>query len=885
LINLLTRSKHLARKRLTTIDGLARRVENAGDAEMAYNLGALALGNDPNHGDSTQVRARYCLRLAEDAGKAHQIAMCSTRLARILADDAEDALDRRLAAFDACENAIERIAAPSELQEIAAEELIEVFQKHSFLRVLYPALIFALPENSRPQAARDLEGGQLVPRASDVSVPDVGQWARDNFTTLVWETEVENARFALEPSKPAMSVGTDWLTFDFDHPAFRRCVPHSDSILKEEADTADDLFLTLAHEITHVLCLIGALGAAITALRMASLHTELCLWSSVLTNDNGAASSPGELDTTRVAPLSDSDVIALGRAEQALELTAKTRILQDVWKPWMEGVAVFSESADPRGDESGIAEQNEAVRQFVDQYPAGTGAEANAELLGRAQAMEDRHSLAVNRFGRLRLSTIFRMPEEPYFAGYLLVRSVVGAWRETLGEAVSGARVQSLLLHATRYGIADSIPDLGLAAEEFREACIARMLGWIGPLVRLDRDVLADFLAVPTRDGSGRTYRWRDGKPERVDPEDAAAEATRGEFETRQRQWILEAISTLTGSRASAGRVADASPQCAAIMGVIADVLDTPVSEERVNKLKDIASGILNAAMVLPVGSTDAKFILNTAARRIWLSLRTREKAERGEPGYNGESFILSEDHGEILKREYLRLGRPRVRVTRVIDLVKRDEHLPAGMHFLAYSCGDWMFVRPAGFLAGAHFDVRKRIEAIRHRLVPNRDRQAEQEIARGNVGAQRTQRWLGQIESWTLEGRQVPIEPWVSRVKDLAQGVLHHGKRRTDTQQAAKRALAFVLGNDEVASLIVEEGFAELTTGPAGARREIIDILFQSAQSPCQNAWIEQNANALHRVLRHLLIRGIHGWDVRSALSTEGGRNANSSYCERAPV
>jgi hypothetical protein len=76
---------------LTDVDELARCVESAGDDAMAYNLAALALGNDPAHGGPTQARARYCLRLAEQVGQPHQVAMCSALLARILAEDAEDA--------------------------------------------------------------------------------------------------------------------------------------------------------------------------------------------------------------------------------------------------------------------------------------------------------------------------------------------------------------------------------------------------------------------------------------------------------------------------------------------------------------------------------------------------------------------------------------------------------------------------------------------------------------------------------------------------------------------------------------------------------------------------------------------------------------------------
>jgi hypothetical protein len=144
----------------------------------------------------------------------------------------------------------------------------------------------------------------------------------------------------------------------------------------------------------------------------------------------------------------------------------------------------------------------------------------------------------------------------------------------------------------------------------------------------------------------------------------------------------------------------------------------------------------------------------------------------------------------------------------------------------------------------------------------------AEQEIARGIAGAERTLRCLENVEHWTPNGDDLSAGPWVAHVAGLARAVIS-ADRLGAVQHAAILALAALLGRTDAARDIVTQGFAALTTMPSGARQATIDLLFRSGGQPCTSPWIEENAAALSPTLGRVLAQGPLGWDVRSSATT----------------
>lgn len=173
---------------------------------------------------------------------------------------------------------------------------------------------------------------------------------------------------------------TDWTTWTIDHPAYRRAVPHHLSFTRERE--FDSQLLTLTHEITHVLSMLGNIGAALTCLRVAAFDDEVTLWSPALAEADPARYVE-RLASDGVAPLEDNQPGLLVRAERALEVTLKARALQDAWTPWFEGLALYGElSADPVEDPAMIDPVNEALQHMVDVLPL-----SNVESTSDAEAL------------------------------------------------------------------------------------------------------------------------------------------------------------------------------------------------------------------------------------------------------------------------------------------------------------------------------------------------------------------------------------------------------------------------------------------------------------------------------------------------------------------
>ena len=87
--------------------------------------------------------------------------------------------------------------------------------------------------------------------------------------------------------------------------------------------------------------------------------------------------------------------------------------------------------------------------------------------------------------------------------GFLAVRSVIAAWRRSVGE-LSGHAAIRLLLHITRFGTYSlAVPDLSLDPDEFAVAAQNAMVAWVRRIAELPADESASSSAIPpqTLDG------------------------------------------------------------------------------------------------------------------------------------------------------------------------------------------------------------------------------------------------------------------------------------------------------------------------------------------------------------------------------------------------
>ena len=811
---------------------LARAAERCGDAEVAYDLAAAAmeLGEDA-HPLSEEV-ARYALAVATAAGRPQQVAACSAQLAAVLAAAADGDPSRRLEAFDAGEAAVERLGAvPEQAREPLAERLARALSTRAYLQPLLLPIFHLLPVDRRRPGAPET-GGNRQPV----------------------ELRLDAARLALEPPPVPEGARGDWTAWRLDHPAYRNAVPFGRAVLRETG--FDDQLLVLAHEVTRELCLNGALGAATTCLRVAALDAETRLWVMALGDADPALHE--RMAGGGVAPLRDGDVVALFRAEQALELTRKAQLLQDTWTPWVEGLATLGEGvADPALDAAGTTIVAECLRHLAELAPDDGAARdgtapASARDALRAE-LEARCARAIRQRGAARLLRQLREQPAPYGAGYLAARAVVAAWRHALGRPLDGAEAFGALLYATRFATDDAIPDLSLPADRFAADALARMRQWMAQLAVLPRARLEELLAAAA------------GLAPAAHPD--------AMLDVRLRQAMLSLARPDDEAR-QPRRPEEAHRAYAVIARTLRDRVKAPVAQ-----WLDDARQIVGAAGFLPVGRASARFHLRvdpeTGQPLLEMRLRTTEHAEHGAPGVDTVRLPVSAEVAEAIARERARGGRSRLDVVRVIDLggaTVPDRPRP-GLHLLALRHGDWFDVHGATPEVDALLDrdpahraaVR---ELVRARLDPSPLVRMELEvIVPGVRGAARTRDWIAATRDWHAQDVRVDAHDWARRVHALADRLLAaDDERRTRRRDAARALVEATLGDPALAAALSDGGFDALTAELPEERDAIANALFATAQRPAADDVAAYAAGLLLTLRAPLLVQAPHGWDVRPA-------------------
>jgi hypothetical protein len=859
---------------------LAKASELLGDADIAYDLAALALDLGVTTGDLREQVARYALSLGLTAGRMHQVAVISAEVAASVASAADTAIERRLEAFDCCETALERLSlAPEGFREIAARRLAEIVRERIYLRSLLPPIFSFLPPEEQPSGLTDILGFTEWPER--VSAKARQEWVASLNAILqaqFWDLEVEKARLALEPAPKSDKSHADWTALTIDHAAYRRAVPQHRSFLREAE--LDRNLLVLTHEITHVLSLIGGIGNALTSLRVAAIDTEATFWSLV----------PGaeEINLTEriaqegVAPLASGEIGLLFRAEQGIELTLKAQILQDVWKPWLEGLAIFGEIAsDPALDPVGIGPVANCMRNLIDFTPPNSESGAPLDEADIRKAydqftaeFEAIYSAAINRHGPVRLSRYCRSSQTPYLAGFVAVRSVVSAWRYTTGRPLTGTETFGLLLHATRFGTSNAIPDLSLRSDLFAMTALEMMADWAQNLTQLTRDEIENFLAPPQRDGPGRIFRW-EGCRLVTGTADTSSRAANQRTEVTRR--VREALSSLTRQE-DVERVSPTGEVTSFLLREGAQILKDN-AEELANRRAKLVEHFMTLGTILPIGRTAAKFFVNvdSGASTSYLAtqIRTMEAhVSDGNPSINGFWFPIDRMEGELIASSFRQLGSPRLQVTRLIDL--GGTLLPSwphpGNHFLTFSYGGWFGVRGSTLAIDAllNEDIEYKagvLDLLRTRLYPPPPLRAELEIiAPGKRGAERTRNWISQSASWSIDGYPVEVESWTKYISALAERVSVEEDRLTRQRDAAEKLVSQLIGDAQLAKDLATSDFETLTDNAPDQREALVKALFKTAQRPTTEADVTAAVVTFTSSSLNLFSSGTCGWDVHPA-------------------
>ena len=760
------------------------------------------------------------LRILRRAGDSRPIFTVMLRRALALAAAAGEDESLRLETFDSFASLMRYLPAMSAELPGAEETLDQWLEGRPFLAPLETLRVARWSDERRRDFPFDPdEFTSLLEPVWDLSSEEFPVVLQRLTPWMV----LEDRRLELEPPVRDVAAEASWVTWSIRHRSFVRAIPQGVSILREKS--LDDLLLVLHHEIAHVYSLFSAVGLTATALRAALLDTEAGLWiETPMRGWTGWVSGP--------APLEAHEVGLLAGAEQSLEISRKLQIVEQVWTPWLEGLAVYGElAADPTAEDEVRSAVAQVVGQLVDvhlehdvQERGGTISDAAARLSADA---EKRYAETIARTGATRLRLYLDRYPGKYLAGYLTVRSVVSAWRRRLGRPLSGAEAFRMLLHVMRYSTADAIPDLSLPVAELEERAREGVIDWLEWCTSLGAEAL-----TATSSGAANAY---DG--------DRAITLTREELQAR--------TSALLDER-------------------YAQVRDAGLSEY-VHGWLDQAVSI---PLVMPMAQVSCPFWLNRPTRSLVVVVRTTEDDyQHGRSSYQIVSEPLEQEEFDALEEVARTHGVTRLAVTRFADLIEYyDEQggrVP-GVHYVAYGHDEWMHVVPRGLLVGKRTAPATLVEQARKRLLPNPVFEGEEALSdRGAVAcAERTKAWLDSAEGWTLDGDTADPGEWVDRVRALADEVIA-GADPADDAEMSTAMLEFALGDQALASRLRGGGLASVAGDPPDIR-PVIAALQASGLSPAASDWLDSEEGD---PARGLFARQDDGWDVVPGGANGGGR------------
>lgn len=844
--------------------GLAVELEQAEHLETAFACAcsatnfAKALG--PLHAETP---SNLALSLARRVATEDALAQLAGSHANLLAQIAKKDHNRRLDAFDAFESALWRLPSDSAARNSIAAMLEAWLMRERYLKPLRPLLHLALPPEERVEIPLNHDDIAIGPDPIwNGSLREC--WDRRHYIGSVY-AEIENARLALIPQPTEHEARAVWSSWSIKYGRLRHAVPHNYSIRREEF--RDDILLELNHEITHVYSMFGSVGIATNAMRWALLELELDLWVWRYSLQQ-SRQELAEASFEEPAPLQEADVAALARAEQAIEVERKIQVLENTWAPWFEGIAVFGElAADPQMDPEWESPVGAVIYNLWDRSLQSEAQESGlslTEVQARDRSEADAlYGEAIRRSAPGHLRVYLEGEHRKYLAGYLAVRSVVSAWRSTLGTPIRGDEAFRILLHMTRFSGFDTVPDLGLSLEAFQEAAINRHTEWVSAAASASREDLDNILGRSGTESDPSTqFQWVKGRLVKGTLSD--------EEEQRERQDIValatQCLSSLRGARADVGRVVDANDSCRAVMETLAEALESKGSEPKVFTPDNVARFVFRFS-ILPLGRVDCPFWLLEQDHYVACLIRTRERdREHGKPSYDLTLLPLEEAEYASLRERVLRSGARRMVVTRVVDLTHGLENRSNGTNFMVFQYQDWMHIQPRGALFGGTNVEPSLRNAVEDRLSPS-PALAFQEWLTGEEHpcAHRTAQWI-KANDWVVDigdGSTVDVSPWAERVRAVADQVLSNSV--VDVAAVSRRCLLdFVIGDPDVAALITEQGLSPLRREDVNVVKKLIRVLDASARSPVEDYPELETINETVETLgAPLLERTSNGWDV----------------------
>lgn len=606
--------------------------------------------------------ARTALFIALKLRDPEVIAASILRQAQALVFAAETIPNFRIDAFDAVEVAVRNLPESGEMRQPFRNTLAIWLEQKQYLRILFP-LFWSTMHTEERSAIPGLSPDDLALMVSTMSQLWKGntkQWlyAMHKVGTL-W-VEVENQRLNLVKGNSVNLVATaTWDSWSIVHPNLLHSIPHSNSLLRE--NNLHDYLLTLSHEITHIFSMTGPAGIATTAMRWALFDLDLELWTLSFKQDSFAMDEIVRhmLESAESSPLAwwrmpqdELTVHRLARIEQALILVRKIQIAEDTWSPWFEGLAILAESADPQLDEKTYSPVANVVSQLIDRNVESASQDqgrSRAELFREQMVKAEKlYSEAIRLAEPTRLRTHIGVEFKRYLAGYLLVRSIVASWRQTLGRKLTGTEAFMLLLHVTRFSsLDDVVPDVRLDISEFQKELKTKHREWLRSIALISKADLTDSLGA-FGNAANPTY-WKQGQlqhPTENYPQETLSRVA------RLTQDALRPTFVIPERRVPQALPGSPLHDLMLVMGELREVQPSMFVEKRIPL-------ILERNWILPIGQVKSPFWILEPDHLFACLLRTTETNKELKASYDLLAFSMPPDKLADLSERWKRHATP----------------------------------------------------------------------------------------------------------------------------------------------------------------------------------------------------------------------------------
>lgn len=684
--------------------GLAEELQDLSNAynfyESAWHIGGVF--------DRPALEVAEKLRLLSDPANVDQYHSAIWRVAIERFRRACDTVNEWSAALDAVELALTCKVPSAELQSDLFQRLLAQIRRAEGTPAEEIIAIVAAQAPDAPSSAITRRRARLALAGVEHEVTaDTPEGAIELLALAQAQVMLDDLRLRLSPD-PHVSAEILWTDLTLRDSRLASAVPAGRSLLVH-LDRSAVLLLDLAHEIAHAITLQGPIGLRSAAYRTVTNYLEFLL---IELAGNSPDPAVREVSALRVLP---GGVTAKVLAERQLRAATLANIERMVWRSWLEGVSMYIELlCDPTEDPNEISSVHEAIRSLIDidlQPNTKETEEAFKErlLAEIARPFEAFFSEALRKRSRPQHIAYFddghgREASDLYVLGYLVVRSVVAAWEQTLARRLPPIIASKLLLNATKAGLFELYAAPDEVDADLAKALQARYIKWLKGLAELSQSALEAFFAPVDPSEKGRIQIWQNGVPRTVEDVAAANQYYAQEF----------------------GRL---HARMAAVMGLDADA-SRPSSQDEV--LLAIFNRFVEDNRLLPIGSAKPRLLLPEGAPgRVGLNVRTyvSEYPDHQDPLVQSSRYYLrywnlprGADEADEVRSACAIADTDRLYTTRIIDLVGHPA-APFGAtgfsYLVSFLARTAKFVKPTGGLADISESHREFAEALERRVFP----------------------------------------------------------------------------------------------------------------------------------------------------------------------